>query len=111
MSEGVREVLAGIATVGLVSPSVWQVRPGCQFLGELRAAPLPAGTRARLLWKPLSARSDWRGVEAAVDGARVEAPLDVDGAVMVAWELTYPDGTALRVPDTRRETPWAVVPR
>lgn len=39
--------LAGIATVGLVSPSVWQVRPGCQFLDELRAAPLPHGVRVR----------------------------------------------------------------
>ncbi len=39
--------LAGIATVGLVSPSVWQVRPGCAFLHELRAAPLPHGVRLR----------------------------------------------------------------
>ena len=27
--------------------SVWQVRPGCRFLEELRAAPLPHGVRVR----------------------------------------------------------------
>jgi hypothetical protein len=39
--------LAGVATVGLVSASVWQVRPGSRFIKELRAAPLPAGVRLR----------------------------------------------------------------
>jgi hypothetical protein len=111
------------AALTLPRPAAWfarrrpegpTVRAWIRAAGVLRAelaGPLPAGTRARLLWKPLSARTDWRSVEAAVDGARVEAPLDAEGVVMAALELTYPDGAALRVPDTRRETPWAVVPR
>lgn len=37
----------GMATVGLVSASVWQVRPHSRFITELRAAPLPAGVRLR----------------------------------------------------------------
>ena len=39
--------LAGMATVGLVSSSVWQVRPASRFLTDLRAAPLPRGVRLR----------------------------------------------------------------
>lgn len=38
---------AGMAAVGLLSSSVWQVRPGSRFLEDLRAAPLPAGVRLR----------------------------------------------------------------
>lgn len=37
--------LAGIATVGAVSPSVWQVLPGSAFLEDLLAAPVPEGVR------------------------------------------------------------------
>ncbi len=39
--------LAGIATVGGVSPSVWQVLPNSKFLVELGSAPLPAGVEVR----------------------------------------------------------------
>jgi pimeloyl-ACP methyl ester carboxylesterase len=39
--------LAAIPTIGMLSSSVWQVRPGCKFLEELRSAPLPAGVRLR----------------------------------------------------------------
>lgn len=39
--------LLGMATLGLVCSSVWQVRPGSRFLADLRAAPLPAGVRLR----------------------------------------------------------------
>lgn len=39
--------LAGVATVGLVSPSVWQVMPESRFLRDLRDAPVPAGVRLR----------------------------------------------------------------
>ena len=39
--------LAGVATVGGVSPSVWQVLPTSQFLTDLRDAPLPPTIRVR----------------------------------------------------------------
>lgn len=39
--------LAGIATVGGLSPSVWQVLPNSGFLLELSSAPLPAGVEVR----------------------------------------------------------------
>lgn len=38
---------AGMAAVGLVSASVWQVRPHSRFITDLRAAPLPPGVRLR----------------------------------------------------------------
>ena len=39
--------LAGVATVGAISPSVWQVLPGSPFLEDLLSAPVPAGVRLR----------------------------------------------------------------
>ena len=39
--------LAGAATAGMVSPSVWQVLPGSPFLRDLRDAPMPPGVRVR----------------------------------------------------------------
>jgi hypothetical protein len=39
--------LAGVATVGGLSPSVWQVLPSSSFLRELAQAPLPAGVVVR----------------------------------------------------------------
>jgi pimeloyl-ACP methyl ester carboxylesterase len=39
--------LAGVGTVGLVSPSVWQVLPASSFLRDLRDAPMPEGVRVR----------------------------------------------------------------
>jgi len=39
--------LAGVGTVGLVSPSVWQVLPTSGFLADLRDAPMPPGIRVR----------------------------------------------------------------
>ncbi len=39
--------LAGVATVGVLSPSVWQVLPGSPFLEDLLAAPVPAGMKLR----------------------------------------------------------------
>jgi pimeloyl-ACP methyl ester carboxylesterase len=39
--------LAGVATVGGVSPSVWQVLPNSKFLRELADAPLPDGVTVR----------------------------------------------------------------
>jgi pimeloyl-ACP methyl ester carboxylesterase len=41
--------LAGVATVGLVSPSVWQVLPLSPFLSDIRDAPLPDGVEVRQL--------------------------------------------------------------
>jgi pimeloyl-ACP methyl ester carboxylesterase len=39
--------LAGVATVGAFSPSVWQVLPGSPFLEDLLAAPAPSNVRLR----------------------------------------------------------------
>src|SRR5690606_8129899 len=39
--------LAGVGTVGLVCPSVWQVLPTSPFLRDLRDAPMPPGVRVR----------------------------------------------------------------
>lgn len=39
--------LAGVGTVGFVSPSVWQVLPTSSFLADLRSAPMPPGLRVR----------------------------------------------------------------
>ncbi|MEX1365080.1 MAG: alpha/beta fold hydrolase [Nannocystaceae bacterium] len=39
--------LAGVATMGMVSPSVWQVLPTSSFLRDLRDAPMPEGVRVR----------------------------------------------------------------
>lgn len=39
--------LAGVGTVGMVSPSVWQVLPASPFLRDLRDAPMPDGVRVR----------------------------------------------------------------
>lgn len=39
--------LAGVGTVGMVSPSVWQVLPTSSFLRDLQDAPLPEGVRVR----------------------------------------------------------------
>ena len=39
--------LAGVGTVGAISPSVWQVLPTSSFLRDLRDAPLPPGVRIR----------------------------------------------------------------
>lgn len=41
--------LAGVGTVGLVSPSVWQVLPTSPFIRDLRDAPIPEGVRVRQL--------------------------------------------------------------
>jgi pimeloyl-ACP methyl ester carboxylesterase len=39
--------LAGVATVGAISPSVWQVLPGSPFLEDLLQAPVPESVRLR----------------------------------------------------------------
>jgi pimeloyl-ACP methyl ester carboxylesterase len=39
--------LAGVATVGVISPSVWQILPGSPFLEDLLSAPTPADVRMR----------------------------------------------------------------
>jgi pimeloyl-ACP methyl ester carboxylesterase len=39
--------LAGVATVGAISPSVWQILPGSPFLEDLLSAPAPEDVRMR----------------------------------------------------------------
>ena len=45
--DGTWVALAGIATMGAICPSVWQVLPGSRFLRELKEAPMPEGLRIR----------------------------------------------------------------
>lgn len=45
--DGTWASLAGVATVGAVSSSVWQIMPHSQFLRDLRMAPLPPHLRVR----------------------------------------------------------------
>lgn len=52
---GTWTALLGIATVGLVSPSAWQILPHSGFLGELMADPLPPGVEVH----SISAQRDW----------------------------------------------------
>lgn len=46
-TDGTWAGLVGVATVGLLSPSVWQCLPMSDFVSDLRAAPLPPGLRVR----------------------------------------------------------------
>jgi pimeloyl-ACP methyl ester carboxylesterase len=39
--------LAGVVTMGVLSPSVWQVLPGSSFLEELLSAPMPESVEVR----------------------------------------------------------------
>jgi pimeloyl-ACP methyl ester carboxylesterase len=39
--------LAGVATIGAISPSVWQILPGSPFLEDLLRAPAPENVRMR----------------------------------------------------------------
>ena len=39
--------LAGVAVMGAISPSVWQILPGSGFLQDLLEAPVPPGVRMR----------------------------------------------------------------
>ncbi len=45
--EGTRAGYLGVAALGWMSPSVWQVLPGSRFLHELHAAPTPRSVRVR----------------------------------------------------------------
>ncbi len=46
-TDGTWAGLLGVATVGWISPSVWQCLPTSEFIADLRAAPLPPGMRVR----------------------------------------------------------------
>lgn len=46
-TDGTWAGLVGVATMGLLSPSVWQCLPMSDFIADLRAAPIPAGLRVR----------------------------------------------------------------
>ncbi len=46
-TDGTWAGLLGVATVGWLSPSVWQCLPTSEFLADLHAAPLPPGLRVR----------------------------------------------------------------
>lgn len=59
--------VAGMATIGLLSASVWQVRPGSRFIKDLRAAPLPTGVRLRQIHADADALCPDPGPIAGVD--------------------------------------------
>jgi pimeloyl-ACP methyl ester carboxylesterase len=46
-TDGTWAGLAGVATLGAISPSVWQVLPGSRLLRDLVEAPLPTGIEVR----------------------------------------------------------------
>lgn len=46
-TDGTWAGLAGVALVGLVSPSVWQCLPVSDFVRDLQSAPMPPGIRVR----------------------------------------------------------------
>ena len=53
--EGTWSALAGVATVGLVSASSWQILPHSRFLRELAQGPLPDGVEVY----SIAAERDW----------------------------------------------------
>ncbi len=72
--EGTWSALLGVATVGLMSPSSWQILPRSSFLEELRRGALPPAVR----YYSIAAQRDWVCPPAStvLDGARhVEVPL------------------------------------
>lgn len=52
---GTWSALLGVATIGLVSPSSWQILPSSRFLADLRRGPLPAGVD----YYTIAAERDW----------------------------------------------------
>jgi pimeloyl-ACP methyl ester carboxylesterase len=52
---GTWSALLGVATVGLVSPSSWQILPRSSFLDELARGPLPKGPE----YFSIAGRRDW----------------------------------------------------
>jgi triacylglycerol esterase/lipase EstA (alpha/beta hydrolase family) len=52
---GTWAALLGVATVGLISASAWQLLPGSRFLKELSAGALPAGVE----YYTIAAQRDW----------------------------------------------------
>jgi triacylglycerol esterase/lipase EstA (alpha/beta hydrolase family) len=52
---GTWAALLGVATVGLVSASAWQLLPGSRFLKELNAGPLPKNVE----YYTIAAQRDW----------------------------------------------------
>jgi len=53
--KGTWAALLGVATVGLISASAWQLLPGSRFLKELEAGPLPNGVQ----YYTIAAQRDW----------------------------------------------------
>ncbi len=45
--DGTWVAMSGVATLGAVSPAVWQLLPGSRFIEELNAAPLPPTVKMR----------------------------------------------------------------
>ncbi len=90
---GTWSALLGVATVGLVSKSSWQILPRSRFLHELHAGPLPPSVE----YFSISAARDWVCPidSTRLDGAtRVTVPLGHSSLVMseevyrhVLWAL------------------------
>jgi triacylglycerol esterase/lipase EstA (alpha/beta hydrolase family) len=53
--KGTWAALLGVAAVGLISASAWQLLPGSRFLKELNAGPLPADVQ----YYTIAAQRDW----------------------------------------------------
>lgn len=96
-ARGTWAALAGVATLGLVSASSWQLLPGSSFLQELHDGPLPHGVE----FFTIAAERDWLCPPSAtqIEGAHaIVVPLGHSSLVMseavyrkVLWALRKED--------------------
>ncbi len=84
--------------------------PG-RFKVEIKlAAPPPAGTTVRLLYKSFSGLEDWQSAEAKGSGTTYEATVSVKGPqALFAAEVAGGLGTGWRYPDAIKQTPYVVL--
>jgi len=81
---------AGVTTLGLVSPSLWQVIPHSPFLNRLWAAPLPPGVRVRQIHASHDALCPNPGPLLGVDAARDFIVLPGGHSTLVVARHVYP---------------------
>ncbi|MCA9716750.1 MAG: alpha/beta fold hydrolase [Myxococcales bacterium] len=81
---------AGVATIGLISPSVWQVMPHSPFLNRLRTAPMPAGVRVRQIHARHDALCPAPGPLDGVDPERDYIMLPGGHSTLVVARHVYP---------------------
>ncbi len=80
----------GVAMMGLISPSLWQVVPHSPFLNRLRAAPLPKGVRVRQIHASHDALCPNPGPLEGVDPDRDFIMLPGGHSTLVVARHVYP---------------------